>query len=142
MTDPTTPPDPGERPLWTSDHQRIACREHLPAPGTDAWWANRWHVMSIDEQEGFAGAAGYWPACEACAALADLHPAGEGAERADDDPQRARAIAEIARSMGIETLEAAGRDRLDFHDLHVTAIRDALLAAYRAGQAAAKGGAR
>jgi len=140
--DDTPPPDPTTTRLWTNDRSRVSCREHLPRPGSDAFWAATWRPMSIHEQEGFAGAAGRWPTCEACAAAADLHSADEEAERADDDPQRACAIATIARSMGIETLEAAGRDRLDFHDLHVTVIRDALFAAYRAGQLAAKGGAR
>ena len=33
----------------------------------------------------------------------------------------------------IETLEARGSDRLDFHDLSVESLRDALEAAYNAG---------
>ena len=38
----------------------------------------------------------------------------------------------------IETLETRNSDRLDFHDVAVWAIRNALEAAYAAGQAAAK----
>ena len=38
----------------------------------------------------------------------------------------------------IETLETRNSDGLDFHDVAVWAIRDALEAAYAAGQAAAK----
>ena len=37
-----------------------------------------------------------------------------------------------------ETLETRNSDGLDFHDVAVWAIRDALEAAYAAGQAAAK----
>lgn len=36
----------------------------------------------------------------------------------------------------IETLETQNRDRLDFHDVSVWAIKSALQAAYAAGQAA------
>ena len=43
-------------------------------------------------------------------------------------------LAEIARThLGVETLETRNRDALDFHDLSVAALRDALLAAYQAG---------
>ena len=38
----------------------------------------------------------------------------------------------------IETLETRNSDGLDFHDVAVWAFRDALEAAYAAGQAAAK----
>lgn len=38
----------------------------------------------------------------------------------------------------IETLETRNSDGLDFHDVAVWAIRDALEAAFAAGQAAAK----
>ena len=38
----------------------------------------------------------------------------------------------------LETLEARNSDGLDFHDVAVWAIRDALEAVYAAGQAAAK----
>ena len=37
----------------------------------------------------------------------------------------------------IETLETQHRDRLDFHDVSVWAVKSALEAAYAAGQAAA-----
>jgi hypothetical protein len=36
--------------------------------------------------------------------------------------------------LSISTLEARGRDSLDFHDVHVDAIRHALHAAYQLGQ--------
>ena len=38
----------------------------------------------------------------------------------------------------IETLETRHSDRLDFHDVSVWAVKSALLAAYEAGQQAAK----
>jgi len=38
----------------------------------------------------------------------------------------------------IETLEARNWDRLDFHDVAIWSIHDALAAAYAAGQAEAK----
>jgi uncharacterized protein DUF6900 len=38
----------------------------------------------------------------------------------------------------IETLETRNWDRLDFHDVAIWSIRDALAAAYAAGQAEAK----
>lgn len=46
-----------------------------------------------------------------------------------------RTIAAIARTvLGIETLEARHRDALDFHDLSVRKIEQALRAAYEAGR--------
>jgi hypothetical protein len=39
------------------------------------------------------------------------------------------------RCLGLASLEARGGDRLDFRELHVAAIREALEAAYEAGQA-------
>lgn len=52
------------------------------------------------------------------------------------DARRDRAITEAAtRHLGLDTLDARGSDRLDFHDLSVGAIRDALEAAYAAGAA-------
>ena len=38
--------------------------------------------------------------------------------------------------LGIQTLTPQNRDHLDFHDVGVLSLRDALDAAYRAGQAA------
>ncbi|RUL89449.1 DUF6900 domain-containing protein [Tautonia sociabilis] len=47
-----------------------------------------------------------------------------------------RILADIARKhLGVETLEPRHSDGLDFHDLAVWRIRDALLAAYEAGAA-------
>jgi hypothetical protein len=46
-----------------------------------------------------------------------------------------RTVAGIARErLGIASLEPRNRDRLDFHDLHVTAIEAALHAALEAGR--------
>ncbi len=44
------------------------------------------------------------------------------------------ALAAIAKSeLHVPTLEARGRDRLDFHDVGVAGIRQALIRAYRLG---------
>ena len=54
---------------------------------------------------------------------------------------REEEIASIARRiLQIETLEARKRDRLDFHDLAVWTIREALDAAYEAGRRSARRG--
>jgi hypothetical protein len=51
------------------------------------------------------------------------------------------AIERIALDLlGLETLQARKRDRLDFHDLAVWDIRDALEAAYTAGFESGKAG--
>ena len=51
------------------------------------------------------------------------------------DEERA-ALALLARQrLGFETLEERGRDRLDFKDVAVWTVRDALARAYLAGQA-------
>lgn len=43
-------------------------------------------------------------------------------------------LARIARAtLGIETLDARGSDRLDFHEVSVASLRAALEAAYHAG---------
>jgi hypothetical protein len=48
------------------------------------------------------------------------------------------AVAEIARRhLRLDTLETRNSDALDFHDLAVWSIRNALLAAYAAGAGAA-----
>lgn len=53
---------------------------------------------------------------------------------------RDAALAAIARdSLNIETLETRRSDRLDFHDLAVGSIREALELAFAAGQRAALG---
>jgi hypothetical protein len=47
-------------------------------------------------------------------------------------------IADIARKhLGFETLDTRGSDALDFRDVAVWCVRDALEAAYAAGMAAA-----
>ncbi len=51
-------------------------------------------------------------------------------------------ITEIAiKTLGVETLETRNSDRLDFSEVAVWAIKDALEAAYLAGRADRKGGA-
>jgi len=53
-----------------------------------------------------------------------------------DDDTRDATLARIAREhLRIETLDLRNRDSLDFHDLGVGSIRDALRAAYDAGRA-------
>jgi hypothetical protein len=48
--------------------------------------------------------------------------------------KEARTIDQIAKDvLGIETLETRNSDSLDFHDLAVWKIREALAAAYAAG---------
>ena len=45
----------------------------------------------------------------------------------------------IAReALGLETLETRSSDRLDFHDLAVWCVKDALERAYEAGRASAR----
>jgi hypothetical protein len=57
---------------------------------------------------------------------------------AAQDPAAQSAVAEIARRhLRLDTLETRNSDALDFHDLAVWSIRDALLAAYAAGAGAA-----
>ena len=53
--------------------------------------------------------------------------------------QRDSIIREIAtRILGLETLEARKRDSLDFHELSVWSIKEALEAAFEAGLAAGR----
>jgi len=55
------------------------------------------------------------------------------------DRKRDREIAIIARNhLGFETLATRKSDALDFRDVAVWCVRDALEAAYAAGMAAAK----
>lgn len=52
----------------------------------------------------------------------------------------AATLEKIAREvLHLETLETRNSDSLDFHDMSVWSIKEALEAAYRAGQQAAKG---
>ncbi|MFP2963771.1 hypothetical protein NVS55_08115 [Myxococcus stipitatus] len=52
-------------------------------------------------------------------------------------------LAAIAREkLGFETLDTRHSDSLDFRDVAVWSVKDALEAAYRAGLAAAKGARR
>lgn len=52
---------------------------------------------------------------------------------------RARELESIAKAkLGVDTLEARNSDRLDFHDLGVVSIREALEFAYEAGREAGR----
>lgn len=54
-------------------------------------------------------------------------------------PPPAACLTRIAQvHMGIETLEERRSDSLDFHEVSVWSVRDALQAAFEAGQAAAR----
>ena len=47
---------------------------------------------------------------------------------------RKQALSEIARNLlDIESLTPQGRDRLDFHEIHVTRLRRAMEEAWKAG---------
>lgn len=49
-------------------------------------------------------------------------------------------IAAIAKEkLGIQTLETRGRDSLDFHDVGVLSLKDALKAAFDAGRNSVQG---
>jgi len=108
-------------PLWASDGHRIACRRHLPQPGSDASWANRWRLMSAEEQEGFASSAGHPPACEACVAIDELARLDDGLSLTE---QRDETVARLARGLGVDLL------------------RETLAQAFHAGHASATAGAR
>ncbi|MBK9387287.1 MAG: hypothetical protein IPN34_20925 [Planctomycetes bacterium] len=55
------------------------------------------------------------------------------------DSNRNATVERIAKEiLWLETLDSRGRDRLDFHELSVGAIRAALEAAFEAGREAAK----
>ena len=59
--------------------------------------------------------------------------------KANPTAARDALIFEIAqRRFFIETLETRNRDRLDFHDVAVWAIRDALAEAFEAGRRSAE----
>ncbi len=60
-------------------------------------------------------------------------------DQAMSTPDKHKVIEQIALDhLFIETLETQHRDRLDFHDVSVWAVKSALEAAYAAGLAAAK----
>jgi len=60
-------------------------------------------------------------------------------DKAMSTPDKQKVIEQIALDhLFIETLETQHRDRLDFHDVSVWAVKSALEAAYAAGIAAAK----
>jgi hypothetical protein len=65
-------------------------------------------------------------------------PAAEPSDAAEAEIGGAAALATIARDhLQIETLEQRNADALDFHEVDVLAVRDALAAAFRAGTIAA-----
>ena len=49
------------------------------------------------------------------------------------DKKLADAVEQIRKQLGLETLETRRRDALDFHDLAVWSIRDAIQIAFNAG---------
>jgi hypothetical protein len=51
----------------------------------------------------------------------------------------AAATEQVRKALGLETLEDRKRDALDFHDLSVASIREAIRIAFEAGHAAASG---
>jgi hypothetical protein len=54
-------------------------------------------------------------------------------------PQITACLTRIAQThLGIETLEERRSDSLDFHEVGVWSVKDALQAAFEAGQAAAR----
>ncbi len=54
-------------------------------------------------------------------------------------PTKPDILAAIARTeLGVETLATRSSDRLDFHDVAVWSIREALSAAYDAGETAGR----
>ncbi|PTX37870.1 hypothetical protein IQ03_05167 [Gemmobacter caeni] len=54
-------------------------------------------------------------------------------------PTTAACLTRIAQvHLGLETLEERRSDSLDFHEVSVWSVRDALRAAFEAGQAAAR----
>ena len=54
----------------------------------------------------------------------------------DASPAEVAAAEIAAKILGIETLQERKRDCLDFHDLHVAQIKDALVRAYELGREA------
>lgn len=59
--------------------------------------------------------------------------------RPKNQPTVDHLLAAIAKEkLGIDTLETRNSDSLDFHDVAVWSVKDALEAAYRAGLATAK----
>lgn len=103
------------------------------------------HDDYADEAES-ASRAGAWPQAAALwRRAADLAPNDDVKNKRLADAvecDRLAAVdvelAEIARrSLNVQTLEARGSDRLDFHDCHVRLILAALRLAYAAGQNAA-----
>jgi len=69
-----------------------------------------------------------------------IHLEVSGIEESATDGAPEEVLAQIAADvLDIETLETRGSDRLDFHDLSVMVIKEALAAAYEAGRLASGG---
>lgn len=49
------------------------------------------------------------------------------------DKQLADAVERVRRTLGIETFDTRGRDHLDFHEVSVRVLREAIQAAFMAG---------
>ena len=97
----------------------------------------------IDEAES-AERAGAWPqaaalwkrALETCREEQESC-CREGQQRCEFEIQTDAELTSIAkRVLGIPTLETRGSDRLDFHDVSVWGIRQALIDAFEAGRLA------
>ncbi len=68
----------------------------------------------------------------------EIHLGDQHADATSDDATAEQTVAEIARRiLHIDTLDTRDSDALDFHELAVWAIREALLQAHAAGVAAA-----
>ena len=66
-----------------------------------------------------------------------IHLEVSGVEEPEQGDVTDEVLQQIAASLlGIETLEVRRSDSLDFHDINVTSVREALAAAYEAGRKA------
>jgi hypothetical protein len=95
---------------------------------------------SAERAEAWPQAAALWRrAAEMCDDVDQRRRFVEAASRCDDEVASLAAIAVLAkRHLGIPTLDVRRSDRLDFHEVGVSALRSALCAAYKAGGDAAK----
>ncbi len=68
-----------EAQIWWSGKGRIACAEHVPRPGSDAWWMDRWELADAAWLEGYERGHSGSARCEVCVALEQLERGPEGA---------------------------------------------------------------
>lgn len=69
----------------------------------------------------------------------EIHLGDQRADAPTDDATAEQTVAEIARRiLHLDTIETRNSDALDFHELAVWQIKEALAAAFAAGQAAAR----